>query len=219
MDYEIVKVAPNLSGVFPAPFKGDAADVVAINWRGDLYTGKGKTLAEKTGLTDFCSRVGIKPKAKKPSRGHKRFLFEFRDRHFPKKVKKKAKAKEKKPPRELTPAERRHLEVLERLQAEFPSRSSAPVDSRRDRRRKSGGRARTKFAMEDKHGKPAEAICTGPGKFEPVRDREMGIKSIARNRWAARQITERYHQIDTELVAEALKAEEADSELLRQEDT
>lgn len=200
MDYEIVEVAPNLSGVFPTRFGGKAADVVAVNWRGKLYTGAGKPLAEGTTLTDFCGRVGIKPKPKKPSRGHKSFLFGFRDTHFPKKPKKgKKKPAPKKPPRELTPAEKRDRKVVERLKEEF---------------RVKGGKSRdTVFLLEDKHGKDAETVYRGKGKFEPVRDREAGTKTLARNRWAAKQLAERYHQIDGELVAEELKAEEAEAKM------
>lgn len=199
MDYEIVEVASNLAGVFPKPFDGKADAVVAVSWRGSLYTGRGKPLSEKTPLTDFCARIGIRPKPRKPRKGHRTFLYDFRDTHFPKKPKAKKKPKPRKPPRELTPEEKRERAVLDRLKDAFKTRGK--------------GKGLV-FIVEDKHGKDAEATYKGKGKFAPFRPkgRDMdgfGTRSIARNKWAARQFTERYHQIDTEMVAEEIKAEEA----------
>lgn len=214
MDYQIIETR-GVSGVFPKPFDGTPSAVVAVGWRGKLYTATGQPLEDASTLAEFCTRIGIRPEAAKPRREHTSFLVGFRDTHFPRKDKKPGKSKKpkgkkddkpKEPPRELTPEEKRHREVLRRLQEEFPSTGRPGGDDRR--RGKRGGKPPTKikFAMEDKHGRTAEAINVGGSKFEPVQPREGGTKTIARNRWAARVLAERYIQIDGDLYAEELEA-------------
>lgn len=53
------------------------------------------------------------------------------------------------------------------------------------------------FSMADKNGRPALAVYAGEGKFRPantrdIRDMEKGTRTIARNKWAARVLTEKW---------------------------
>jgi len=214
VDYQIIEVSPHLSGVFPTSFRGDMSEVVAIHWRGRLYAGTGKVLAEDTSLPDFCSSLGIKPAEGKPKKGHKDTLYGFRDEHFPRKGKKKAPKKPSEPPKELTPAQKRERLVLDALKGEFRTKGSGGGD-RDDRggRGGRGGRGKPRnviFLVEDKHGKDAESTYQGKGVFAPFTPREGGgTKTLARNRWAARQLTERFHVLDGEMLAAELYREDA----------
>lgn len=195
MEYQIIE-AKGVSAVFPKPFRGPANDVVAVGWKGKVYSGLGKKLDDTMDLPGFCGRLGIRPEKATPRKEHTAFLQKFLDAHFPRS---KPKPKEPpKPPRELTPAERRHQEVLRRMQAEFKGQGKGD---------------KITLTLLDKHGKEAQATHMGKGKFEPVVPREDGgTKLLARNRWASKQFTDRYRDLDSDLHAEELRASEKGKE-------
>lgn len=187
-----------LSAVFPDPFKGDSKEVLAVAHKGTIYSGSGKAL-DKGEIAEFCTRLGIKPKTVKPSRVHHEFLDSVskplgievkapkgKKSEKPGRGRRKAVEVKKTEKKEPTPEQRAEREVLGRLKSEYSFRTL-----------KSGGRGKSSrtslvFTLKDRKDKDAEAVYRGKGEFEMVTAREMGTRIMARNKWAAKVLTEAF---------------------------
>jgi len=187
-------------GVFPA--KGEP---VVVQVGKDLFTPTGGPLKGLGDLEEFCTRLGIKPKASKPNADQKEFLAKFRDKHFPgskKTEEPKAKPAMAKPAmakpvkKGLSPEEKLEKAVLEELGRKYDARTSS----------ERGGKKKLVFQLKDKHGKVAEAVYIGSGKFDPLKTLETGVGVLARNRWAAREFYDLFAYTQMEIEEKAEKA-------------
>jgi|AACY02.12.fsa_nt_gi hypothetical protein len=151
--------------------------------------GEIKTFAERLGFVVEKAPKGTRiPRYGDILKALKSKGFEVPER----KPKAKGKGKPKKAPRKprpkFSPETCPDYDLLRALQEEFPYTGKARIQP--------DGRGMI-FSMKDNRGKDAHVVYDGNGTFRPatdrdIRDLESGTRTIARNKWATRVLTEKW---------------------------
>jgi hypothetical protein len=102
-------------------------------------------------------------------------------------------------PKDLSPEEAERSAALEvrKEKKRLEEEALTALSARSDVHVRELGRNKRVFGIKDKHDKLAEATFAGGATFEPFRPREgsYGTKVMARNAWAARELSRMYQEL------------------------